>query len=68
MNEPQWTAEQNQILGKFWSENHENFDITAILPQLDGHTKRGAQFRLRDLTQKKNSKFLPLFSMDKDEW
>ena len=67
ISEPVWTAEQDQLLGKYWEENNSNFDITAVLPQLEGHTKRGTQFRLERLTDEMRGQYKPNYRMGKDE-
>ena len=43
----QWTAGEDEILGKYWEANYTDFDIAKVMPMLEGHTKRGAQFRLK---------------------
>ena len=66
ISEIEWTPEQEDRLGKWWEANNAgNFDIMEIVAKLDGHSKRGVQFKLERLTQ--DGKFNPMYRMGKDE-
>ncbi|CAL5983298.1 Conserved_hypothetical protein [Hexamita inflata] len=65
ISEPKWTPEEEQVLGKFWEANNNNFNINDVLEKLEGHSKRGTQFKLERLTQ--DGQFNPAYRMGKDE-
>ena len=52
LSEPVWTPEQEAILGKYWEEHQNNFNILDVIPLLEGHSKRGSQFKLERLTER----------------
>ena len=65
LSEVLWTPEQETVLGKYWEDHQNNFNIIDVIPKLEGHSKRGAQFKLERLTQ--DGKFNPAFRMGKEE-
>lgn len=67
LSEPEWTAEQEETLGKYWEENNRNFNVDDIVPKLDGHSRRGTQFRLERLADPERGRFRPAYKMGKDE-
>lgn len=59
ITEPEWTTEQDEILGKCWEQNPLYFEISDVMPQLVGHTRHGALLRLEQLTEGENGKYKP---------
>ena len=56
ISEKEWTKEEEDKLLDFWKDNKskfetDEFDIMTVVKELEGHTKRGVQFKLERLTQ-----------------
>ena len=65
--EKEWTEAEDAALRAAWERDWEHFRVDDVLPALQGHSRRGTQFRLEKLTRHDGEAGKPVYQMGKLE-